>query len=82
MFFEMCALHPCILCLLSYNKGVESVNWVYSCMEDKQEWQLPSISSHTDGGLEVKGAPEDGDQGGTLWLPGGEGCVRTAEHWS
>ncbi|GAX74326.1 hypothetical protein CEUSTIGMA_g1775.t1 [Chlamydomonas eustigma] len=51
--------------------GVESVNWVYSSMEDKQEWQLQSQSSNIACDLEDKGAPKDGEDGGVLWLPGG-----------
>lgn len=41
--------------------GEQQVMWVYTSSEDKQEWELPG-----------RGVPEDGDEGGTLWLPGGE----------
>ncbi|KAG1666952.1 hypothetical protein FOA52_004235 [Chlamydomonas sp. UWO 241] len=41
--------------------GDERVVWVYSSSEYRQEWELPS-------GRE---GPTDGDDGGTLWLPGG-----------
>ena len=34
---------------------------MYSCSEDRQVWELPE-----------QGGPEDGQEGGALWLPGGE----------
>jgi hypothetical protein len=35
--------------------------WVYTSSEYRQEWSLPS----------GRDGPTDGDDGGTLWLPGG-----------
>jgi hypothetical protein len=45
--------------------GEERVEWCYSTSEDRQSWELPGSGSGS-------GGPEDGEDGGTLWLPGGE----------
>jgi hypothetical protein len=40
--------------------------WVYTAREERQEWRVPGFGAGADG---------SGDDGGSLWLPGG--CVVT-----